>query len=369
VKQNITDLFPLDNLIVEPKACMNHLNRKTVCQDCVEACPVDAIYLDNKIPVIDQSSCINCGACIGQCPTLAIDHIQKPYFHTSQKIVTHSDANITCDQYEKYQKGVKVPCYLYLDLPLLLLYGREKETLTFYAGKCKTCPKAALVSVENHFEKLQKELDHYQIPITIQFSETELDDTQDQTVDGLTRRELFKKFSMKNVREALLKKGEKTGETKERSLTLKERVGWKRKLFNRHIQKNGEKKEVVFSSAHFLNIEVLDTCSGCNVCEQVCPTNAIHWEDKEGKSQLIFDLQNCIGCQKCASCPEDAIRFHTVTLDQYLSQETKKMKTFQLKECIQCGDMFRTSQDTDTCPFCEAQKNNDPMQFFAHKLG
>jgi len=43
---------------------------------CVSACPVECIYpgdyKNEKFMVIDPELCINCGACMPQCPVLAI---------------------------------------------------------------------------------------------------------------------------------------------------------------------------------------------------------------------------------------------------------------------------------------------------------
>ena len=44
------------------------------CNPCVDACPVDAIYMKdiNTPPVVDYDTCIACGKCVGVCPGLAI---------------------------------------------------------------------------------------------------------------------------------------------------------------------------------------------------------------------------------------------------------------------------------------------------------
>ncbi len=43
----------------------------TGCGACVEACPVNAIKLENNKAVIGEE-CIDCGACVGVCPVEAI---------------------------------------------------------------------------------------------------------------------------------------------------------------------------------------------------------------------------------------------------------------------------------------------------------
>ncbi|UAT43036.1 ferredoxin family protein [Anaplasmataceae bacterium AB001_6] len=40
--------------------------------DCVEVCPVDCFYENHEMLAIDPEECIDCGACVGQCPINAI---------------------------------------------------------------------------------------------------------------------------------------------------------------------------------------------------------------------------------------------------------------------------------------------------------
>jgi ferredoxin len=40
--------------------------------DCVTVCPVDCFYQDEHMLYIDPEECIDCGACIPECPVDAI---------------------------------------------------------------------------------------------------------------------------------------------------------------------------------------------------------------------------------------------------------------------------------------------------------
>jgi ferredoxin len=43
----------------------------TGCGACVEACPVEAIAMDEKAKV-NPETCVDCGACVDECPVQAI---------------------------------------------------------------------------------------------------------------------------------------------------------------------------------------------------------------------------------------------------------------------------------------------------------
>ena len=44
----------------------------TGCGACVEACPVDAISIQDGKARIDADKCVGCGVCEGECPAEAI---------------------------------------------------------------------------------------------------------------------------------------------------------------------------------------------------------------------------------------------------------------------------------------------------------
>jgi ferredoxin len=44
----------------------------TGCGACVEACPVDAISVQDGKARIDADKCVRCGVCEGECPAEAI---------------------------------------------------------------------------------------------------------------------------------------------------------------------------------------------------------------------------------------------------------------------------------------------------------
>lgn len=59
----IMEVFPVPYTITD--ACVN-------CGACVDECPVGIITQGESKYVIDEAACIDCGACIDCCPTEAI---------------------------------------------------------------------------------------------------------------------------------------------------------------------------------------------------------------------------------------------------------------------------------------------------------
>ena len=42
------------------------------CESCLEACPLEAIAIQDEIAVVDEDTCGDCGACLEVCPEEAI---------------------------------------------------------------------------------------------------------------------------------------------------------------------------------------------------------------------------------------------------------------------------------------------------------
>jgi heterodisulfide reductase subunit A len=62
-----------------------------------------------------------------------------------------------------------------------------------------------------------------------------------------------------------------------------------------------------------------ELCSGCRICNNLCPYNAIEYDEEKGVSRVITSM--CKGCGTCvAACPAGAITGAHFTNDQILSE-------------------------------------------------
>ena len=64
-----------------------------------------------------------------------------------------------------------------------------------------------------------------------------------------------------------------------------------------------------------------DLCSGCRICEHLCPYGAIELKDKEGKLTAHVIEALCKGCGACGTaCPTKAITMGHFTTEEMLAQ-------------------------------------------------
>ncbi len=362
-RREILNQLRLEKIEVEEKACKNFANRHVECNDCERACPTNAIQMEQNIPVINQGNCIDCGICVSTCTVYAIDHIQNPYMEIGKAIDTHPTASITCKQLEEYQKGIKIPCYLYLDLPLLMKF--KNNEIKIYLKPCETCEKNEVIDVELHINRLQQELDKLNIALKLKIEREKTMKEDDPVVKGITRRELLKIFSIKNIREIITEEKEEVQEIS--VLTGKDKILFKRNIMNQYFnqQDNDRQNKISLPFNQFLKIDPIDQCRGCDICQRICPTGAIKWINDQNNAILQFDTHACIACKKCAVCPDQVIQFQPIDMKEYLTVQNKTLIKLNLKQCNECGETFKTNLEIEVCEFCDAAKQKDPSRFFA----
>ena len=68
-----------------------------------------------------------------------------------------------------------------------------------------------------------------------------------------------------------------------------------------------------------------DKCTGCNVCVEKCPVEAISMEDEKAK----INMEECIHCGTCHSvCPSEAVRHDSEKIPENIKANVEETKKF-----------------------------------------
>jgi F420-non-reducing hydrogenase iron-sulfur subunit len=96
-----------------------------------------------------------------------------------------------------------------------------------------------------------------------------------------------------------------------------------------------------------------DKCIGCYACYNVCPENAITYEDVENKRKYGTLHSFCLVCRECERvCPQEAIEITSgFELLSFLKDEPVWGLEVPLEKCSICGEYF------NPIPFCDEVKN------------
>lgn len=358
MSSNILSIFHLDNIRFYQNACLNFLNSQQVCQDCLNVCPLQAISLKDKLPVINFSKCKECGLCTAVCTTLALDNNRYPYSAIHNQLINNPLATITCEKDQLHTRGIKLPCLLAIDLPLLLTLNKHQSTLNLYIGDCSSCSTAPLSSIKSHFAELQNDLLAMNSEFKIRLTEENFTENPAEPVSGLTRRELLQSFSFKKFKEFEFINDTEEPLHEENKEHLKERVLYKREIVTEHL-KSTKRINYTGKLANRYQVELTSACNGCDVCTAICPTNALHWQETEDTAFLCFDSELCIGCGKCTLCSESAIKIHTTNYNTIQDVNPIILTSFRLNRCQACNELFRSNKKNNFCPICDKQRNRE----------
>jgi ferredoxin len=83
-------------------------------------------------------------------------------------------------------------------------------------------------------------------------------------------------------------------------------------------------------------------CTGCGICAEKCPVNAIEMEEKKAK----IDMNECIRCGTCHSmCPQEAIRHDSEKIPDEVKANVEMTRRFM----DSCAEYFGEESERWKC--------------------
>lgn len=232
-------------------SCVRKRLKNSICDNCADSCPVNAISFSHMDAKIDNELCFQCGNCLFSCPVDAIENI-SPHERTYQQnyLVVHHDEPVATTEelivwHKQYQiRGIQIA------EPLV---DKWLPTLAALNLKLKT---------------LQEPV--WQLRIE-----------QPPAVDSGRRMMLFRQ----KLDQKPLDKGQvKTG--------------------------LNARKQFYPEDSWFRIALDSESCILCGACAKVCDENAI----QIGDNQFVLDEKRCTGCMSCqVVCFPESIQVHAHT--------------------------------------------------------
>lgn len=337
---------------VEPALCRG--NRE--CGLCLDACPLEAIRVEDDRVIIDTALCTGCGACLAACPHRAVLH---PTFSPEQLdgemggLLTSAETPfepkviaLTCQSclpastegtvnhfsYPPSMLPLKIPC-LAMASPWLLLRaldrGARGVALISSQRKCPVGFNSASWQEDVRF--VQGLLRCWGIePERIrEFDVADGSAGVARALAGFTR-------EIAALAPTGLKIAEPTP-VPDTGLLLPA-------LVSRLGAKLGRAAGGTVSQGRVPLAKVeLDysQCTGCGLCLGECPTGALNSTSGEESYRLLFRHDLCVACGRCIGvCPEQCLGLERILeLDKIDGTETVLFED-GIARCRQCGDVI-----------------------------
>lgn len=347
----------MHNLQINLGECVRVYSKASDCTKCQDICPISAIRFDDNIPLVEDV-CIDCGGCIGTCPTEAISLKE---FDTMDFIFTHLESDehlISCKK--------NIPCLALLSVEnLISLALLSKETI-LDLGHCATCEIRTPLQ-----EEIQKNIQETNIFLeSIQSSKRILAEDigyeESQQKEESNRRDFLKKFSLDGALkskiefEKAIEEEEKNEVSLEDSARIRQKsIPNKRKLLFMALKKVEKPKEyhtfmhqdISFTSQKNINA----ACDNCSMCYRICPTGALQSDRRQTK--IDFDSLLCVKCALCHDvCEPDAITLAPYTTRSIFEPKVEELTNFKVMRCDECANYFTYFGGEKMCPRCKVEE-------------
>jgi energy-converting hydrogenase A subunit P len=331
-------------------SCLRNEYYYNNCTLCVELCPKNAFAVSrNKLKLFEED-CIECAACIGICPSEALE-------------IESFDANEYCAKFsESDTKELscknETPCLSVFDKHhFISMVLDSKDNITCNLSFCNDCDLNKDNIVKNSIEKRV--------------------DSANIFLEHISQQKVIKKFDSEAINEKrmLFKKAYATitNEKKEYSFTKEQKKTNSITTTLKNYKLNTLIKEYIpslestkFDTPHGLffdkNITFSD-CTNCGDCVQFCPTKSlIASKDKQG---ILFQSSLCIGCEICNNiCKTNAVSTNDeFDLVEIAYDRVKELVHYEMVMCHECRTPYPYRGGDPICDRCQSFFEHSPDMF------
>lgn len=310
-------------LRVRPARCLRRWYKGSQCDICVNSCPVNAISINGRDVVVNESSCLLCGACASSCPTGVFDI-------GLEELITESIGGevikVTC---RESGDGVITTCINALNIHHYMILASRYSKVVVDA-RCQGCPLSkgpGLNVLEEVVTKLGGRIEVIRG-----------EGGQSPLVRRLTiKRVMVGGASLISPPLGLIASLASGGVVEVLDTRTPERADV---TFRLEGLEAASKLGVEIKLRH----PVVDDskCTFCGICAGVCPSGAIEFEEA---GILRVKKSMCINCGHCVTlCPENAMTM-IESEDSEVIEYTRAMKV-----CPRCGFVYPAS--LEDCPKC-----------------
>lgn len=338
-------------------ACARYRFRYSACRRCADACPHDAIRLDDDGIALDAAGCQNCALCVSACRTAALGSAQVTPIDWIRKGIGRGRLSFACAQ-AGCEDAIRVPCLGVLDAATLAYLSRRGlETELLGADRCESCPHGAKGAAQ-----LALNLDAVRV-----LAEAAVDEVPWQPIalgagrggnDAVRpeRRQLFRRLVGRGI-DAVAASGPADGSAPPPDKAIRAGayfVPELRELLNIvRRQKAVEPRTVAVHPALAATDLAVDRgCSHCEACFRACPTGALQIDESADRWSLAFEADRCVGCEVCIEVCQPRVLHAAATLPP--PDAGRRSLIGRAKQrCERCDRPFVAAEPRSRCPICE----------------
>ena len=353
------------SLNLDSSKCVRAVTKFSTCTYCHDVCPTNAVAFssENNLPTFLPNDCVNCGGCLGSCPSeaLSLDFYKNTDFFF--EYVQQEDSLISCKK--------NVPCLAVLNVEHLISMALLRDEVIFDLGHCQTCEiKDPLYErIVSHVDEANTILEAMESSKQITLAEIGFE-PEGETPKG--RRDFLEQLTLKNAVKTKQAFDKEVEIDPEAFLDFGLDAVAVAKIKNKQFP---DKRKILFTALkrankpeyfHILNNHDLsfvsmkdmdqESCTACQMCYRICPTGALTSDYKNSK--IDFDPFMCIKCHVCHDvCEPDAITIaDTFSMKNFFEPEMKRLAEFNIRRCHECDGYFTYRGGEVVCNRCKLEE-------------
>ena len=358
-------------LTLDISKCVHTSNKFATCDNCVTACPVNTIKIEDSQLSFVPSECVGCGGCSAICPTAAYELDDFNSINYVLKFLENDKKVVTC-------KEVSLPCIAALSVEeLLSMVLISSEELLLDISPCATCEIAHknLPIIESRAEEVNFLLEAMLQKKRLVISATSVNsmDEKESEKEILSRRELLSKEGVKSLLsiKQQLDNEVDSSDTVQKAHTVTPSDILKIKEKNlpdrRSLLMMAMKRADVPEEFHLIDIADIsfisqkdldeDTCTNCQMCYRICPTGALSSDNRS--SVINFNPLSCVQCHSCHDvCEPNSLTLRkTFSLENFFEPKIETLVRFTIKRCNECGNFFSYRGGEMACDRCRTEED------------
>ncbi len=355
---NINFIQTATNFKLVSTRCLRNEYFHNDCRICIDLCPKDSLDIVRGKIKLDASSCVECGGCVGSCPTEALE---LDVFDPNSFSINYAQNPqiLSCKS--------STPCLGIFDSEHYMVMAlRSKEDLKCDLSHCDECvlnrdskiKEAIETKIESANSFLSKIGAEQQISAVYESVESD-------------RRALFKKGFSK-IKDNIASNEPSESVTALHYAQLDTKLPLKRVLLKNSLKELDINESVLEDGLGIWFNKSIDfqSCTNCGDCIQFCPTDALFaTSDKQG---IYFSQGKCIGCEICIDiCKPKAINHKSDGLDliNIIYDRSELLVHYELVMCRECRTPHPYKGDDPICDRCkDFVANNSDMFVLAKDL-
>lgn len=312
--------------------CLRNEYAKNDCTLCQEVCAHDAFgFREGKLRLLP--SCVQCGACVGVCPTHALRLEGATIETLVERLISSESRSFTCKDL--------FPCFGALnfwDWAVLVLEAKE---VVCDVSHCASCNHNRENAVEKY---LSKAIDEVNRLMQVLGQEARIRCEVHPNVKPAKRVWFEKLITPKST----MPSPDSLWVFKQKMKAYLERAVWVR--------------SEDFSFIHPKAVTI--TCDNCKECVRFCPTHALSYDTTQTK--ILFQTGQCIGCNICETvCAKKAIDTPEATVDiaSFAFERAEVLIAHDLRICDTCRCAFSYKGGEMICERCASFEKEHAEMF------